>query len=145
MHKHILIPTDGSALATKAVAYGVDLAKDVGARVTFLTATTPFKALSLNLKQLKLTPKAYAESTKQAGQQILREATDIAKAAGVDFNAVLIEHEQPYAAILKTARLHKCDLIVMASHGRSAVAGLMLGSQAAKVLAESKVPVLVHR
>ncbi|MBM3386030.1 MAG: universal stress protein [Betaproteobacteria bacterium] len=48
-------------------------------------------------------------------------------------------------AILETAKKAKCDLIVMTSHGRRGLHGLLLGSETRKVLAGSRIPVLVHR
>ena len=52
---------------------------------------------------------------------------------------------QPWSAIINTARSRKCDLVVMASHGRRGLAGLLLGSETTKVLTHSKIPVLVCR
>jgi len=52
---------------------------------------------------------------------------------------------EPWRVILRVARTRKCDLIVMASHGRRGIAGLLLGSETTKVLTHSKIPVLVCR
>jgi hypothetical protein len=68
-----------------------------------------------------------------------------AKAAGVACEAIQVEGEHPYQAIIDTAASKWCDLIVMASHGRRGIAALLLGSETVKVLTHSKIPVLVHR
>ncbi len=68
-----------------------------------------------------------------------------AKAAGVRCSCLSVTSDFPADTILETAKKAKCDLIVMASHGRRGLRGLLLGSETQKVLAGSKVPVLVHR
>ena len=58
---------------------------------------------------------------------------------------VHVEHEHPYQAIIETAEVRGCDLVVMASHGRHGIAAIVLGSETVKVLTHAKIPVLVHR
>jgi nucleotide-binding universal stress UspA family protein len=65
-------------------------------------------------------------------------------AAGVTCETVQIEHTHPYKAIIETAKERSCDLIVMASHGRSGIAAVVLGSVTNKVLTHTNVPVLVY-
>ena len=76
-----------------------------------------------------------------AGAGIERQA----KKAGVGCTTVIVNGDQAWRGIIRTARSKKCDLVVMASHGRSGLTGLLLGSQTSKVLTHSKVPVLVCR
>jgi nucleotide-binding universal stress UspA family protein len=68
-----------------------------------------------------------------------------AQAARVPYASRFLVGAQPWRAILKTARARKCDAIVMASHGRGGLGGLILGSETTHVLANSKIPVLVVR
>jgi nucleotide-binding universal stress UspA family protein len=145
MYKHILIPTDGSELATKAVTHGVALAKAMGARITVLTVTAPFHVFAVDPEMVTDTPEAYAKHAKESANRILATVAKAAKAIDVAYNAVQVEHEHPYEAIITTAKSNNCDLIVMASHGRHGVSAIVLGSETVKVLTHSKVPVLVYR
>ena len=118
MFKHILVPTDGSALSTDTVKKAVDFAREIGAKVTFFYAKPDYPVAFYGEGALidPTTPEKFAEmADKQAG-----EILDAAAASG-------------------------CDLIFMASHGRRGLSGLLLGSETQKVLTHSKVPVLVYR
>jgi len=70
---------------------------------------------------------------------------EAAKAAGVTCEAVHVENEHPYKAIIDIANAKSCDLIVMASHGRRGISAVVLGSETVKVLTHSTIPVLVYR
>ena len=76
---------------------------------------------------------------------ILDAATQKAKAAGVTCEFVHIPDQHPAEGIIAIAEQKSCDLIVMASHGRSAVKRLLLGSQVNEVLVHSNVPALIVR
>ena len=145
MYKHILIPTDGSALSREAVEYGVRLTKAIDAKVDLLTVTEPFHVFSLEVDQLEDTRESYRRHMTERATRILSEAEAVAAAAGVRYNKVHLEDDQPYRAIIRTAEEHGCDLIVMASHGRRGVSALVLGSETMKVLTHSNIPVLVYR
>ena len=150
MFKSILVPTDGSKLSAKAVEVAINLAKSFGAKITmlqvmpknqmfldegFVVPTTTSRSLITQFKK----------QTTARSKEILDEARTEATAAGVQCEAVLVASSSPYDAIIKQARKSRCDLIVMASHGRKGLEGLLLGSETAKVLVHSKVPVLVVR
>lgn len=145
MFRHILIPTDGSTLASDAVDKGIALARAAGARVTFLMVVEPFHVISLATAQLESTRAEYARNAAAAAREVLAAAEAKAKAAGVDATTVEGEDDQPFRAIVEAADTLGCDLIAMASHGRRGMAALMIGSQTMKVLTNSKVPVLVYR
>jgi nucleotide-binding universal stress UspA family protein len=81
----------------------------------------------------------------EEGAKILRAVADAASAAGVACDTVNVEHEHPYRAIIDTANSKRCDLIVMASHGRHGIGAIVLGSETVKVLTHAKIPVLVCR
>jgi nucleotide-binding universal stress UspA family protein len=145
MFQHVLVPTDGSELAEKAVRYAVSLAKEQGAKITALTVSKPFHVMTLEPGMLADTPAAYAKHVTERTKKYLEVISQAAKAAGVTCDTVSLEHEHPYQGIIETAQSRECDLIVMASHGRSGVSAIVLGSQTVKVLTHSKVPVLVYR
>lgn len=147
MYKHILIPTDGSALSRKAIANGVKLAKSLGAKVTGLFAAPP--ATPMVYKDFVpvdyMTPLEHAELIEKTAAKYLGVIEQAAKHAGVRCQCIHVTNDFPADAILAVAKQQKCDLIVMASHGRRGLAGVLLGSETQKVLTHSKIPVLVSR
>ena len=146
MYRHILIPTDGSALAEKAVTHGLSLAKSVGAKVTTIIVEAPFSVYGVPESKVREMPAAfvdYAEQIKKHAAKVLNHVADAAKAAGVACDLVQMEHYHPYEAIIATAKDKGCDLIVMASHGRSGISAILLGSVTTKVLTHTDIPVLV--
>ena len=145
MFKNILIPTDGSDLAAKAVEQGVLFAKEIGAKITAMTVTEPFHLLSVEQIQLEYTPIEYKKHAEIQANKVLGTVSAAAKSAGVICDTLHIEHELVYQAIIDAAEARKCDLIVMASHGRRGVSAVVLGSETVKVLTHSKIPVLVYR
>ena len=147
MYQHILIPTDGSKLSDRAAAAGVKLAAALGARVTGLYVAPPATPLVYEhfMPVRYMTPEAHAEAIASAAERALVAVKQAAAAAGVSCEGVSLTGDFPADAIVQTAAKHKCDLIFMASHGRRGVAAVLLGSETQKVLAHSKVAVLVHR
>jgi nucleotide-binding universal stress UspA family protein len=145
MSSNILIPTDGSDLAGKAVRYGIALAERIGAKATVLTVLPPFHTLTTDTQMLEDTAPQYKARMQKNAEKTLSAAARVADAAGIACEAIQVEHEHPYQAIIDTAGAKGCDLIVMASHGRSGIAAILLGSETLKVLTYSKIPVLVYR
>jgi nucleotide-binding universal stress UspA family protein len=146
MYRHILIPTDGSELVEHAVTNGLSLAKSVGAKVTVIVVEQPFNWLSVSETQTQWALEElakHAEQIKKHAASVLNSAADAAKQAGVSCDTIQVENEQPYKAIIATAADRGCDLIVMASHGRSGLSAVVLGSVTNKVLTHTKIPVLV--
>jgi len=145
MYTNILIATDGTELAGKAVQHGIALAKRVGARATALTVLIPFHTFTIDTQMIEDTPAQYKMRMKEHAEKTLRAAADAAQAAGVACETIRVEHEHPYRAIIDTAEARGCDLIVMASHGRHGISAIVLGSETVKVLTHCNIPVLVHR
>lgn len=145
MYKNILLPTDGSALSEKAVKSGIELAHELGSKVTVLTASEPFIDTTVWPGQLAYGPEEYRRHSEQHAQKILSTAAAEAAAKEVPCETVHVEHVYPYQAIIDTANAKGCDLIVMASHGRRGFSAVVLGSETVKVLTHSTVPVLVCR
>lgn len=145
MFKHILIPTDGSDLSRKAILYGVQLAKESGAKVTGLTVTEPYQAAGMDAVFVPVDLGDYEEQSRVLSEKAIEQVKMAAQAAGVSCETIREVHDQPYRAIIDTALALGCDLIVMASHGRRGISALLLGSETAKVLTHSTIPVLVYR
>ena len=145
MFKNILIPTDGSDLAAKAVEQGGLFAKEIGAKITAITVTEPLHLLSVEPSQLEYTPMEYKKHSEVHAEKVLGTVSATAKSAGVECETLHTEHEHVYQAIIEAAGYRRCDLIVMASHGRRGVSAVVLGSETPKVLTHSKIPVLVYR
>lgn len=146
MYRHILIPTDGSELADHAVTHGLSLAKSVTARVSVIVVEAPFDFggfLESNVKQMPEAISKHAEEIKRHATSVLKRAAEAAKLASVSCDTIQVEDAQPYEAIIKAANDKGCDLIVMASHGRSGLSAVLLGSVTNKVLTHTKTPVLV--
>jgi len=148
MYKHVLIATDGSDLATKALEHGLALAKRDNAQVTIVTVTEPWSALDMaheaRLHQPNPVDQFEALAAASAGS-ILDEAARRATAQGVTAARVHIKDQHPADGIIAAAKSTGCDLIVMASHGRRGVSRLLLGSQAYEVLTHCTVPALIVR
>jgi nucleotide-binding universal stress UspA family protein len=145
MYHHILIATDGSELSARAVEHGVKLARSVGAKVSFLTVTEPFHVFSFDADQIEDTRPEFAKHMEARAEHTLATAGAVAAAAGISFETIHREGDQPYEIILEIAEARRCDLIIMASHGRRGVSALLLGSETMKVLTHSPRPVLVVR
>jgi len=148
MYKHILVPTDGSKLSTHAVRAACNLAQTCGARITGIYVIPPYVPPIYAEGMIyiaDLGPKRHQEVMQQAAKKALAVLSAEARRAGVACAGVAPVADQPWEGILKAARGKRCDLIVMASHGRRGIAGLLLGSETTKVLTHSKIPVLVCR
>ena len=145
MYKHILIATDGSELAGKAVAAGFALARQLEAKVTAVTVTEPWTALVPGDIGIAFPVDEYEKSSSENATHILASVSKLARKADIECATVHAKDQYPAEGILETARTNNCDLIVMASHGRRGLGRLLLGSQTVKVLTHSMVPVLICR
>ncbi|RWD60316.1 universal stress protein [Mesorhizobium sp.] len=149
MYKKILIATDGSELAQKGVAHGLELAKGLGASVAFVTVSEPFPALAWGGATAGYVAADelvnYEESARKYARELLDKCKAEADAKGVGAKTVHIENRTPAEAILETAASEGSDIIVMASHGRRGLGRLVLGSQTAEVVSLTTIPVLVVR
>ena len=147
MFRHILIPTDGSALSEAAVRAGVDLARALGARVTgFFAAPAPTPLVYGDILPVGyMAPDQHEALIRKTSEHHLGVIESMARAAGVPVNGVSVTSDYPADSIIKVASDEACDLIFMASHGRRGLSGILLGSETQKVLTHTKVPVLVFR
>jgi nucleotide-binding universal stress UspA family protein len=147
MYKHILLPTDGSPVSRKAIKAGIAFAKSIGAKVTGFYSPEQYEVLAYGeyFPPNLVSRKEWEQRGKKTAEKFLVEIEKQAKAAKVPYQGYYLASISPWEAIVEAAKKKRCDLIFMASHGRSGLTGLLLGSQAAKVLAHSKVPVLVYK
>ena len=143
MFKHILLPTDGSRHAEQAVLYGVELARVTGARVTGFYAAPNFHIFSYRAAELEESSKQFAIDVQAHAERYLAFIASVANEAKVSCNTVVERNDHPHDAICSAAKRLQCDLIVMASHGRRGLVGLMLGSETQRALAHTDVPILV--
>ena len=147
MFKNVLMPTDGSALSRKAITAGVALAKELGASVTAYHGLEIFQPYVFGDGSIidTATMATFDERAREQAQKYIDEVEKACKKAGVSFDSIMTKPSTPYEGIIAAAKKKKCDVIFIASHGRGELASLILGSVTQKVLAHSKIPVLVYR
>ena len=148
MFKQILVSTDGSKLSQKAIRAAVRLAAATGAAVTGVYVIAPYipRAYGEGVTYISgLSPSRYKEATQKEARKALAAIEVEAGVAGVPYQGVALTADNPWQGIIHSVRRKKCDLIVMASHGRRGLSALVLGSETTKVLTHSKIPVLVCR
>lgn len=147
MYKRILVATDGSSLSNKAVKGALDLASSVGAEVVALNVVPRYPisyfegAIGISPKDVASTEKAWHEK----GEGIVDAVVDDARGRDVKAKPVVMRSDLVGETVIAAARKHKCDLVVMASHGRKGIKRVLLGSETQHVLTHSHVPVLVLR
>jgi nucleotide-binding universal stress UspA family protein len=145
MFKHLLVPTDGSALSEAAIRMAVGFAKAFDAKITGLHVIPEYHLLTYDTQMLTDTRAEYVEDAKNHAKRYVALIARAATEAGVLCDTTCVVSDHPYAVITQMAEDRHCDLIVMASHGRRGVQGLLIGSETQKVLTHSKIPVLVWR
>jgi nucleotide-binding universal stress UspA family protein len=143
MYRHLLIATDGSELAQMAVVEGLALAKELKATVTAVTVTEPIMSMYAGEGAIAFPVEEFETAVRTSAEEILAGVDTVSKQRGVQCKTVHVKDQYPAEGIVETAQAMKCDLIVMASHGRRGLAKLFLGSQATRVLGLSPIPVLI--
>ena len=147
MYKRILIATDGSPLSQKAVESGLSLAGLTGASVVALKVVPRYPrsyfegGLPVDAADIKRIEKQWADAAQELVDKVKVQGTD----EGVAVKTVVAKSDLIAEAVIAAAKKHKCDLIVMASHGRKGIKRLLLGSETQHVLTHSHIPVLVLR
>ncbi|WP_119966813.1 universal stress protein [Simplicispira lacusdiani] len=147
MYKRILIATDGSKLSDKAVQSGLDLAELAGAAVVALKVVPRYPrsyfegGMPVDTSDVRRIEKQWSE----AAQAMVDAVKKTGEARGLTVKAVVAKSDLVAEAVIAAAKKHKCDLIVMASHGRKGIKRLLLGSETQHVLTHSHIPVLVLR
>ena len=149
MYRNILVATDGSKLSAKAIKTAIEMARAAGAKIIGFYATpeynVPIYSEGAAFVSSTVGRARWAEQTKAHADSVLDDVRKAATKAGVAVEVTSQAANDPYKAIIATAKKKRCELIVMASHGRRGLAGLVLGSETQKVLTHTKIPVLVVR
>jgi nucleotide-binding universal stress UspA family protein len=148
MYKNVLIATDGSELASKAVRAGLELAKILNAKVTLVTVTVPWPVVDMAAQAemgIKDPVGAYEVLAEKGARSTLAAAAAIAAEVGVGCEQVHVKDQHPVSGIIETAENKSADLIMIASHGRRGLNKMLLGSVANEVVTKSSVPVLIVR
>jgi nucleotide-binding universal stress UspA family protein len=148
MFKRIQISTDGSRLAAKGIKAGVALARALGATVTGVYVIPPYSPPLYSEGAMfapGVSPQGFKKVHEAAARKALAAVEIQAQASGVTCATLHVSAEFPWKGLLSAARARRCDAVVMASHGRGGLGGLLLGSETMRVLAHSKLPVLVIR
>lgn len=147
MYQRILVATDGSPLSKKAVTSAIAMAALMNAELVALKVIPRYPqsyfegGLALQAAEVSRVEKQWAD----AGQAIVDAVQKAALAKGVKTKAITVKSDLVSDAVIAATKKHKCDLIVMASHGRRGIKRLLLGSETQQVLTHSHVPVLVLR
>jgi nucleotide-binding universal stress UspA family protein len=147
MYQRILVATDGSTLSKKAVANAISLAQLTGAELVALKVVPRYPqsyfegGIALPASDIARVEKQWAEH----GQSIVDAVSKSGMSKGVKVKAITAKSDLVSEAIIAAAKKHKCDLIVMSSHGRRGIKRLLLGSETQQVLTHSHIPVLVLR
>lgn len=144
MFLHILVATDGSAHAERAVEQALRLARPLEARVTAVSVMAPWVQVA-GYDAIWFPEPLYTERALASAEHHLEKARQAGREHAVPIETVAVEHRQLHAGILETARARGCDLVVMGSHGRSGLQAMLLGSVTNKVLAHAEIPILVCR
>lgn len=147
-YRHILACADGSPRARKAVAVAAKLAGLCGAKLTVLFVIPPYVLPAYGEAAQYVpgvTPHLYRQRADALAKKVLAPAARLAHASGADCETLAVNAAEPWSGVLHAAHRRKCDLIVMASHGRRGLARALLGSETQKVLTHSRIPVLVVR
>ncbi len=144
----ILVATDGSEVARKAVEFAIGLAKQIGAMLKLLSVADKGLFLSPSVPE-EVTPTHIQEPTedflKQVAEKCLEEGEKLADENGVQSEKV-IRVGDPVEEIIKEAEGSKADLVVMGSHGKTALKAAMIGSVTIGVIhKDTRIPVLVVR
>jgi nucleotide-binding universal stress UspA family protein len=148
MFKHILLPTDGSALSDRGVRQTIKMAKALGAQITAVHVMHRFEPLREEgyvMPEVPVLREQFERAAEKHSNDVLSPVRQAAVKAGVKCDIVAATANSPHEAIISQARKSGCDLIMMASHGRKGIQRLLHGSETVKVLTHSKIPVLVLR
>jgi nucleotide-binding universal stress UspA family protein len=146
MYRKILLPTDGSALCDLAAQKGIDFAKFAGAGVVAFHAIPATSYLIYTeAGPSDMLAEQFERDARVRGERLVEALKSRAGDAGVACETLLLTNDHPWEGIIEAATTTACDLIFMASHGRRGLSAMLLGSETARVLTHTKIPVMVYR
>jgi nucleotide-binding universal stress UspA family protein len=149
MIRRILVATDGSDLARKAVAYGVDFAATLNAELIALTVIDLPSFIGRQFVPGEASPTHIIEPLedylKQVAESLMNEVAVLCAKRAVTFKKV-VRSGNPVEEIVNGAEEEKADVVILGSHGRTAIGSVLLGSVTLGVIhRDSKIPVLIVR
>jgi nucleotide-binding universal stress UspA family protein len=146
-YQHLLVASDGTPPSDRALDQAIALAKALGARLTLLHVLPPLPVSLIGMGDMldPATVESLSLMAERESRRIVEAARTLAQNNGLEIQTEVLKHDLPHRAIVDTASRLGCDLIVMASHGRKGLSGLLLGSETQRVLLHASVPVLVVR
>ena len=148
-YRHILLPVDGTDTSERAARRGIELARDLRARVTIVTVTTPWatqfsRELAAVIPDVIVPEGEYERRARVAATVLLERLADVAQTAGIPCKTIHVRHRRPSAAILDAAKAQACDLIVMGSQAAGSLTAAVLGSETLAVLTHGNTPVIIY-
>jgi nucleotide-binding universal stress UspA family protein len=146
-YQHLLVPSDGTQLSAQALQQAIALAMALGSQLTVLHVEPPLPVPLMGMGDMldPATVESLSKTAVRESERIQAEAQAAATEAGLVIHTEVVKQDLPHRAIVEAAQRHNCDLIVMASHGRKGLSGLLLGSETQRVLLHAPIPVLVVR
>jgi nucleotide-binding universal stress UspA family protein len=141
--KHILLPTDGTPASEAAIESCIRFARATGAAITGVHVMPVMHLFTYEPGVTESVHAQVRQENERHAKRYLEHIEQMAVAAGVTCNTLLVTSDYPFEAIIDAARNGNCDLIAMASHGRKGVRAMLLGSETHKVLTHSAIPVMV--
>lgn len=147
MYHHILVPTDGSPVSSRAERAAVQIAKRFHAKITAIHVIAPYSPTALaeagGLGPVPLTREEYAQVAEERAETLLRRLYAHARRASVEVVKLSVTDEDTGSALVRAAHDAGCDLIVMGSHSRRGIERVFVGSVASDVLSGTDVPTLI--
>lgn len=145
MFKHILVPIDGSELASRASEASLELARRLGASITGFVAEpmAPLPHMGTNVLAYTRETDEHQARTEAHARTVLDAFKQQAQAVGVPFHGKFLRTDAVDEAIVGAAQEFGCDLIVMVTHGRGVFGELLFGSHTKNVMSRCKLPLLV--
>jgi nucleotide-binding universal stress UspA family protein len=140
----VLVATDGSPLSERAVKTAAELARNVGAKLTAVTVAAPYPYSALG-ESSAIAGADYQSKVGAEASARLARASEIARSVGAECATSLQEAADVFRGILAAAEQAGAGLIVLASHGRSGLSAVVLGSETQRLLAHTELPVLIVR
>lgn len=140
----ILVPTDFSRHSEGALRYACDLAERMGATLQLLHVLTEVMPVGPDPMLAPVLPPEYFRETEAASREALHKLLDPAwgKPAAVES---AVRWGSPVDVIVEHAATQGVDLIVIATHGRTGLSHVLLGSVAERIIREAPCPVLTVR
>lgn len=148
MFTHVLTPVDGSELSMGAARHGIELARLCNAKLTSIMVSPTYRQHfedGFAMPTVNVIRERWEEQMAERAQKVLDQIGVEAAKAGIKSGSLHVFGDAPYEAIIDAAKKNNCDVVVMGSHGYGGMKQFILGSETARVLSHSTIPVVVYR